>query len=83
MAEALLAAAGFVMATVAVGLIRLLRGPSEVDRLMAAQLIGTGGAAALLLVAAATSMPAAVDVALCLAVLAAFAAAALSWRGGA
>jgi multicomponent Na+:H+ antiporter subunit F len=39
---------------------------------MAAQLLSTGGIAALLLLAAAMSVPAAVDVALILAVLAAF-----------
>ena len=72
MAEFLLAAAGFVLATVAVGLVRILRGPGDADRIMAAQLLGTGGIAALLLLADAMSVPAAVDVALILAVLAAF-----------
>ena len=72
MADFLLAAAGFVLATVAVGLFRILRGPGDDDRIMAAQLLGTGGIAALLLLAAAMSVPAAVDVALILAVLAAF-----------
>ena len=72
MADFLLAAAGFVLATVAPGLVRILRGPSEADRIMAAQLLGSGGIAALLLLAAAMSVPAAVDVALTLALLAAF-----------
>jgi len=72
MADFLLAAAGFVLATVALGLVRILRGPSEADRIMAAQLLGSGGIAALLLLAAAMSVPAAVDVALTLALLAAF-----------
>jgi len=72
MAEFLLAAAGLVLATVAVGLVRILRGPGDADRIMAAQLLGTGGIAALLLLADATGVPAAVDVALILAVLAAF-----------
>jgi multicomponent Na+:H+ antiporter subunit F len=72
MAEFLLAAAGFVMATVAVGLARLLRGPGAADRIMAAQLLGTGGTAALLLVAHAMRATAAVDVALVVALLAAF-----------
>ena len=67
MAEFLLAAAGFVLAMVALGLVRILRGPSDADRIMAAQLLGTGGIAALLLLAAATGVPAAVDVALVLA----------------
>ena len=72
MADFLLAAAGFVLATVALGLVRILRGPSEADRIMAVQLLGSGGIAALLLLAEAMSVPAAVDVALTLALLAAF-----------
>ena len=72
MSEFLLAAAGFVLAMVALGLIRILRGPKRADRMMAAQLLGTGGIGALLL-AAGGGLPAAVDVALTLALLAAFA----------
>ena len=72
MAEFLLAAAGFVLATVALGLARVLGGPGEVDRIMAAQLLGTGGIAALLLWGEAMNLAAAVDVALILALLAAF-----------
>lgn len=71
--EFLLGAAVFVLAMVALGLVRVLRGPAATDRMMAAQLIGTGGIAVLLLLAAATGEPAAVDVALTLALLAAFA----------
>lgn len=67
------AAAGFVLATVALGLARILWGPGDADRMMAAQLLGTGGVAALLLLGAATGMGGAVDVALTLALLAAFA----------
>lgn len=78
MADLLLAAAACVVATVALGLVRLLRGPTDVDRMMAVQLIGTGGAAALLLVAAATATPAVVDVALALVLMAAFASAAFA-----
>ena len=73
MAEFLLAAAGLVLATVAVGLVQILRGPANADRMMAAQLLGTGGVAVLLLLGAATGQPAAVDVALTLALLAPFA----------
>jgi multicomponent Na+:H+ antiporter subunit F len=72
MADFLLGAAGFVLATVAVGLVRILRGPGDAERIMAAQLLGTGGIAALLLLAKAMSVPAAVEVALILALLAAF-----------
>ena len=51
----------------------MLRGPADADRMMAAQLLGTGGIAAVLLLGAATGEAAAVDVALTLALLAAFA----------
>ena len=51
---------------------RVLRGPADADRMMAAQLLGTGGIAALLLLAAAMTRAAGVDVALILALLAAF-----------
>jgi multicomponent Na+:H+ antiporter subunit F len=71
-ANFLLAAAGVVLATVALGLVRILRGPSDADRIMAAQLLGTGGIAVLLLLGQVVSLPAAVDVALILALLAAF-----------
>ena len=73
MIEFLLSAAGFVLLTVAAGLVRILAGPDNVDRAMAAQLLGTGGIATLLLVAAATGVRGAEDVALGLALLAAFA----------
>ena len=71
--EFLAAVAGFVMITVVVGLARILWGPGDADRVMAAQLLGTGGIASLLLVGVARDLPAAVDVALTLAMLAAFA----------
>jgi multicomponent Na+:H+ antiporter subunit F len=63
----------FVLATVALGLIRVLAGPSAADRVMAIQLLGTGGVAATLLSAVATGATAAIDVALTIALLAAFA----------
>ena len=58
---------------VALGLIRILRGPDDADRMMAAQLLGTGGIATLLLLGTATGETATIDVALTLALLAAFA----------
>lgn len=82
MPEALLAAAAFVLATVGLGLVRLLRGPTDADRVMAVQLLGTGGAAVLVLVAAATATPAVVDVALVVALVAAFASAAFVTSAG-
>ena len=69
-----LTAAGFVLFTVAIGLARVLSGPSNADRVMATQLLGTGGIACLLLVAVATGVQGVEDVALSLALLAAFAA---------
>jgi multicomponent Na+:H+ antiporter subunit F len=75
-ADFLLGAAVFVLAMVALGLVRILSGPGDADRIMAAQLLGTGGIAALLLLGAAVGMPAVVDLALVLALLAAFVSAA-------
>ena len=73
MDEFLLSAAAFVLLMVALGLVRVARGPGYADRMMAAQLLGTGGIGALLLVGAAVGEAAVVDVALTLALLAAFA----------
>ncbi len=73
MAEFLLGAAGFVLAMVALGLLRILRGPGEADRMMAAQLLGSGGIAALLLGGIAIGDGSIADVSLTLALLAAFA----------
>ncbi|HEY1364040.1 MAG TPA: monovalent cation/H+ antiporter complex subunit F [Xanthobacteraceae bacterium] len=81
MTDFLLAAAGFVLAMVAVGLVRILRGPADADRMMAAQLLGSGGIAGLLL-AGAPRVPAMIDVALTLALLAAFASIAFVTAGG-
>ncbi|WP_431267594.1 monovalent cation/H(+) antiporter subunit G [Dankookia sp. P2] len=54
MAEALVLAGLVILAAVAVGLWRVLRGPDPADRLMAAQLLATGGIAVLLLLGGAT-----------------------------
>ena len=78
MAEFLILAALAVFLTVALGLLRVLRGPEVADRIMAAQLLGTGGIAALLLLGVATGVPACLDIALTLALLAAFASVALA-----
>ena len=71
--EFLVACAGFIMITVIVGLARILYGPGDADRIMAAQLLGTGGITTLLLAGIARDNPAVIDVALTLAMLAAFA----------
>ena len=73
MNELLLAAAGLIVLMVAIGLARIFLGSNDVERLMAAQLLGTGGIAALLLIAYATNVPGVEDVALGLALLAALA----------
>jgi multicomponent Na+:H+ antiporter subunit F len=77
----LMSAAGLILLSVAVGLARVLRGPTSADRMMAAQLLGTGGIAGMLLLADATQVPAVVDVALVLAVVSGFAGIAFA-RGG-
>ena len=74
MGEFLVGAACFVVAMVALGFVRILRGPTSADRMMAAQLLGSGGVAALLLLAVGLHESAVVDVALLLVLLAAFAA---------
>ena len=68
----MLGAAAFILAMVALGLVRVLRGPADADRIMAAQLLGTGGIAAVLLLGTATANDATLDIALSLALLTAF-----------
>jgi multicomponent Na+:H+ antiporter subunit F len=62
------------------GLIRVFLGPTPSDRLMAAQLMGTTGIAALLLLSRVVRVPALVDVALVFALLAAVTVAAFTRR---
>ncbi len=68
----LLATAVLILAMVALGLARLLIGPGPADRLMAGQLLGTGGVTALLLLGTATKTAGVIDLALVLALLAVF-----------
>lgn len=78
-----LSAASFILVMIALGLLRVLRGPGSADRLMAAQLIGSGGVAVLLLLSAAMEIPAIADVALMLGVLAVFASIGfVNWGAG-
>ncbi len=81
MTEFLLGAAIFVLIMVALGLVRILRGPGDAERMMAAQLFGTGGIAVLLLTGTATGQSARADVALTLALLATFASIAFVKKG--
>lgn len=83
MTEFLLAAALFLLANLAGGLVRILRGPTGADRMLAAQLFGTTGVAILLLLGEATGVAALADVALVFALLAAVATAAFVRRHGA
>jgi multicomponent Na+:H+ antiporter subunit F len=69
----LMSAAGLILLTVAVGLVRVLQGPTPADRMMSAQLMGTGGIAGMLLLAHASQVAAVVDVALVLAMVSGFA----------
>jgi len=78
----LLSAAAFVLATVAFGLWRILRGPSDVDRMLAPELLGTGGIAALLLLGTATGETAVADLAMLLALLAVFTSVAFASGAG-
>ena len=72
------ASALLLLATLLLGLVRVFRGPSTGDRMMAAQLMGTTGVGLLLLLQPVLGIPALVDVALVLALLAAVAVAALT-----
>jgi multicomponent Na+:H+ antiporter subunit F len=59
------------LAAILAGLVRVLRGPTRADRMLAAQLFGTTATALLILMALATGERSLLDVALALAVLAA------------
>lgn len=63
--------------TIMVGLWRVVIGPSRIDRLISVQLFGTAGTALLLLLSQTQGLPALLDVALILALLAALLSAAL------
>ena len=73
MSAFLLAVALLLLATIGAGMVRVLRGPTAGDRMLAAQLFGTTGVAILLILAEALGQPALVDVALVFALLAAVA----------
>jgi multicomponent Na+:H+ antiporter subunit F len=58
------------LSNVIAGLIRVLRGPTAPDRMLAAQLFSTTGVAVLIVLARAMKMPSLLDVALIFALLA-------------
>jgi multicomponent Na+:H+ antiporter subunit F len=73
MNELYLTLAAFLLLNIAAGLLRVLRGPTSADRMLAAQLFGTAGVALMLLLAEAQAAAALRDVALVFALLAALA----------
>lgn len=73
-------AALLLLASLVLGLLRVLRGPTLEDRLTAVLLLGSGGVAFLLLLAQIAALPALVDAALLLALLAAVVTVALTRR---
>lgn len=79
---------GFAVAllgTVIIGLIRVERGPSAADRMLAAQLFGTAGVGILLLLSVGLGMPSLRDVSLVFGLLSAMAAVAFvkrAWHRG-
>ena len=72
MADIRATAAVFILAVTIVALLRVLRSRVVAERMMALQLLGTGGAAVLVLLGAAMGSPAVNDVALLLTLFAAF-----------
>lgn len=72
--------AGVLVLTIAVGLVRIVRGPTPADRLLAAQLFGTAGTAILFLLAEVQGLEALQDVALVFGLLAAITAVAFAQR---
>ena len=88
MNELLFGVAAFLMANLALGLVRIGRGPEPGDRLLALLLFGTMAVAVLLLLAYAQQIRALLAVALVLVLLAAIAAIAFAqlpraaWRAG-
>jgi multicomponent Na+:H+ antiporter subunit F len=71
----------FLVVNVGVGMVRITRGPSAPDRMLAAQLFGTTGVAILLVLAELQQQPALRDVALVFALLAAVLAVSFVKRG--
>ena len=72
--------AGFLLVNLLASLVRVTRGPTPADRMLAALLFGTTGVGMLLLLAHAGGGPALVDVALTLALLASIAGLAFARR---
>lgn len=69
-ADAASAAALFLLINIALGLVRILRGPTTADRLLSVQLFGTTGTAILVLLSLRDDAPAYLNIALIFALLA-------------
>ena len=76
----LLIALLLLLASLVLGMVRALKGPSLEDRLLSILLLGTGGVAVLLLLSVTMQLPALLDVGLVLVLLAAVSAAAMTRR---
>lgn len=76
----LAAGAAAIVASLVVALVRVGVGPTPFDRMLAAQIVGSGGVAVLALLAFVLETPALLDAALALALLAAVAAVAFVRR---
>ena len=63
-------ATGILLLVLLAGLLRVMRGPTQADRMLAAQLFGTVGVAVLMLLAVLQEQPALLNAALVLALLA-------------
>ena len=70
------------MANLLAGLVRAIRGPTMVDRMLASQLMGTTAVCVLLVLSRAAGRPDLVDIALVFGLLAAVAAVAFTQFGG-
>lgn len=81
MTEFYLTMALVLLLMIAAGMVRILRGPTPSDRMLAAQLFGTTGVAVVLLLAFAWKIPRLLDVALVFALLAAVVGVAFGFRG--
>ena len=76
--------AALILVSILAGLVRIFKGPTAADCMLAAQLLGTGGVAVLLILAHAMQIPSLLDVALVYALLAATATVVFvrrQWRG--
>jgi multicomponent Na+:H+ antiporter subunit F len=80
MLDFLLALAAFLVLTLAGGLMRVARGPTRADAMLAAQLFATTGVGILLVLSEAMAAPSLRDVALAIALLTAIAAVAFVRR---